>query len=467
MPTPTPGTTVTGQVVQQTGGAVLVIMGTDGADTITLTQTATGMTLTTQFGTSTFDGTFAGVALYGFGGNDTIHIAYSVTAAATVYGGTGNDSIFDAGQGAGTLYAGSGNCLLVSIGGGADKVYGGSGTDSFWVDSGDTLYNVTSAETAAGNVHTVGQFFVPSTNGSGPVPLDINGQALADPLTGYGYANLSACPLFVDGPQYNDISQGNMGDCYFMASLASMAQQNPNVIRQLVTSLGDGTYAVRFYRNNQAVYVRVDGDLPVYSGSSLAYAHYSPTGEIWAPLVEKAYAEFRCNDNNYDSLNGGWMGCRLRRHHQPRLHRHLALQYQCLVPGQPHQQRAGRRTLRDGRHARQHLEPVRRRPCLHGQGHRDRLRHHLRHGLQPVGRRRRQLRLELRRRTPQGHPGPVPGRLHDHGDLGGVISVRHGGPHGGHARSAWAGRAASSRRLQVSSSKLQVSRATGCLPTRD
>ena len=248
------------------------------------------------------------MVIYGFGGNDTIRITYSVTAAATVYGGTGNDSIFDAGQGAGTLYAGSGNCLLVSIGGGADKVYGGSGTDSFWVDSGDTLYGVTSAETAAGNVHVVGQFYVPSTNGSGPVPLDIAGQNLADPLTGYAYANLSASPLFVDGPQYNDISQGNLGDCYFMASLASMAQQNPNVIKQLVTSLGDGTYAVRFYRNNQAVYVRVDGDLPVYGGTSLAYAHYSPTGEIWAPIVEKAYAEFRCNDNNYDSLNGGWMG---------------------------------------------------------------------------------------------------------------------------------------------------------------
>ncbi len=306
-PTYTPGATVTEQVVQQTDGQQLVVLGTDGADSITVSQTDTGLTVTTSLGTSTIQGTFASVVIYGFGGDDTINLAYSVTAKGTVYCGNGTDTIYDPSQGTGAVYGGTGNDTFVSIGGGAHSVIGGSGFDSFWADTSDTLTNVSAAETVAGNVHIVNQFYVPTTNGSGPVPLACNGQNLADPLTSYAYSNMSSQPLFVGGPQYNDIQQGNLGDCYFMASLASMAAQNPNIVNQLVTSLGDGTYAVRFYRNNQAVYVRVDGDLPVYSGTSLAYARPAADGAIWAPLVEKAYAEFRCADNNYNSLNGGWM----------------------------------------------------------------------------------------------------------------------------------------------------------------
>jgi hypothetical protein len=194
------------------------------------------------------------------------------------------------------------------VGGGADKAYGGDGSDSFWVDSADTVADASSAESAASAVHKISSFYVPATNGSGPVSMEITGQNLADPLTGYAYANFAGRSLFVDGPQYNDVAQGSVGDCYFMAALASLADTDPGLIRQMITSLGDGTFAVRFYRGGQAVYVRVDADLPVYSGMSPAYARLSPSGETWVALAEKAYAEFRCSDNNYASLNGGWMG---------------------------------------------------------------------------------------------------------------------------------------------------------------
>jgi hypothetical protein len=64
---------------------------------------------------------------------------------------------------------------------------------------------------------------------------------------------------------------------------------------------------VRFYRNGQEVYLRLDADLPTYSGSSLAYARTGPNNALWAPLMEKAYAFFRYGQNSYASLNGGWM----------------------------------------------------------------------------------------------------------------------------------------------------------------
>jgi hypothetical protein len=89
--------------------------------------------------------------------------------------------------------------------------------------------------------------------------------------------------------------------------LASLAETNPDTIRQAIAPLGDGTFAVRFYRNGQSVYVRVDGDLPVAGQYALAYAGGGNKGELWVPLMEKAYAFFRYSANSYSSLSGGWM----------------------------------------------------------------------------------------------------------------------------------------------------------------
>ena len=140
--------------------------------------------------------------------------------------------------------------------------------------------------------------------------MSIKGQDLRDPVyTSYakGYANFSDRELFVDGPQYNDIRQGAVGDCYYLASLASLADTDPQIIGQMITSLGDGTYAVRYFRNGSEVYLRIDGDLPVTSSGSLVYAKTGPDNELWVPLAEKAYTYFRRGENSYASISGGWM----------------------------------------------------------------------------------------------------------------------------------------------------------------
>ena len=140
--------------------------------------------------------------------------------------------------------------------------------------------------------------------------MEIAGQDLTDPTTNgnaSGYANFAHMDLFVDGAQYNDVAQGAVGDCYLLASLSSLADTDPTIIEQMVAPLGDGTFAVRFHRSGREVYLRVDADLPVYSNGSLAYAKFSPDGEIWVPLTEKAYAYFRYGQNSYSSIHGGWM----------------------------------------------------------------------------------------------------------------------------------------------------------------
>jgi hypothetical protein len=75
---------------------------------------------------------------------------------------------------------------------------------------------------------------------------------------------------------------------------------------ETAVDLGDGTYAVQFYRNGVATYVRVDGDF-ASSGSSLKFNATGSSGNIWASVIEKAYAEFATSAHTYAAIEGGLM----------------------------------------------------------------------------------------------------------------------------------------------------------------
>jgi len=131
---------------------------------------------------------------------------------------------------------------------------------------------------------------------------------LPDPeAPGYTFKNFSANPLFGrGGPNQDDIHQGYLGDCYFLAGLSAAAKVSPNYVKQSVTEMGDGTYAIRFFDiNHQAHFLRVDGDLPV-SGTNPAFAGLGIGNTIWAPILEKGYAFFRKGLGTYASIEGGW-----------------------------------------------------------------------------------------------------------------------------------------------------------------
>ena len=133
---------------------------------------------------------------------------------------------------------------------------------------------------------------------------------------------LSALPIFgpSGAPSYLDVNQGYVGDCYFAASLAETALQDPSAIKSMITGNGNGTCSVRFYINGQADYVTVNRDLAVMGGgyewsdnSTLEFAN-GPVA--WAALIEKAYVQL--NEQNvaaevgghtpgdaYEDINGG------------------------------------------------------------------------------------------------------------------------------------------------------------------
>lgn len=193
------------------------------------------------------------------------------------------------------------------------------------------------AAAAKGNVAVQGDAFVSSQPKKGP-SLDGVG-------TGAHVGNLGGNPKFdgVDGAKGatygkipggtpfvaadgdtnavspNDIAQGALGDCYVMSSLATIAQQNPDLIKNMIKGPDkDGNYTVTLYDKKPAwqfwgddfkkVEVKVSPDLPLKDGSPVfAQALDQKNGqtEIWPGLIEKAWAQ-HFGGSNYHSIEGGW-----------------------------------------------------------------------------------------------------------------------------------------------------------------
>ena len=120
-------------------------------------------------------------------------------------------------------------------------------------------------------------------------------------------------PLFIDGAKPSDVRQGAIGNCYFPAALASLAHFKPDAVQNAIKDNGDGTYSVRFYESSYSgrgrpVDIKVDADLytrswggPAY-GSSLGGSTQPDTMELWFPLIEKAYAQWK---GGYEAIGQG------------------------------------------------------------------------------------------------------------------------------------------------------------------
>jgi hypothetical protein len=141
------------------------------------------------------------------------------------------------------------------------------------------------------------------------------------PDTGYTYSYVSGS-LFQNGLSADDIYQGAVGDCYYVATLSSIAQEQPSYIENMFIDNGDNTFTVRFFNNGVADYVTVDRYLPTYGGYAV-YAGWgggastSTNNELWVALAEKAYAQLAesgwsrtysgTQNNSYAAIEGGWM----------------------------------------------------------------------------------------------------------------------------------------------------------------
>lgn len=244
----------------------LVITAIGSNDSISISQSGDSLSILADGKSFSATVSSGGVFIYTRSGTDTIDIDSSVTAYTTV-------ETIDA-------------CNTTIHSAGAQV--------SLWMDSTDTF-------SGTGTVHRVANF-------TGNVSK-ATGAYLANP-TDSGATKKVNASLWGSGPVADDVNQGAVGDCYFMASLAAFAGVRANVLHESAVDMGDGTFAVQFFNTvgGAASFVRVSNDFSTGGFAGFKFAYPGDSGSIWAMVMEKAFCSFRTGKNTYASINSGWMG---------------------------------------------------------------------------------------------------------------------------------------------------------------
>ncbi|CAL4066487.1 unnamed protein product, partial [Meganyctiphanes norvegica] len=112
--------------------------------------------------------------------------------------------------------------------------------------------------------------------------------------------------LFVEGASRFDIQQGELGDCWVLAAVSNLTQ-NQKLFHivvprdQSISHHYAGVFHFRFWQYGRWVEVIVDDLLPTFM-NQLMFMHSKTTNEFWCALLEKAYAKLY---GGYEALRGG------------------------------------------------------------------------------------------------------------------------------------------------------------------
>lgn len=101
----------------------------------------------------------------------------------------------------------------------------------------------------------------------------------------------------------NDIKQGQLGDCWLMCSLSSIAEFAVLVKSLFLEySVEHGIFRVRLCKNGEWVVVTVDDYFPCVPEGGPIYSHaHGP--ELWVMVLEKAFAKVH---GSYAAIRSGW-----------------------------------------------------------------------------------------------------------------------------------------------------------------
>eukprot|EP00095_Tigriopus_kingsejongensis_P004199 maker-scaffold208_size258758-snap-gene-1.28 protein:Tk04199 transcript:maker-scaffold208_size258758-snap-gene-1.28-mRNA-1 annotation:"calpain-b-like isoform x14" len=112
--------------------------------------------------------------------------------------------------------------------------------------------------------------------------------------------------MFVGELDRFDINQGEIGNCWFLAAMANLAESE-SCFNQVVPpnqTFGPdycGIFRFRFWRFGEWMEVVIDDRLPTRNGE-LIYLRSVDKNEFWSSLLEKAYAKLH---GSYKALEGG------------------------------------------------------------------------------------------------------------------------------------------------------------------
>ena len=105
----------------------------------------------------------------------------------------------------------------------------------------------------------------------------------------------------------SDVTQGALGNCYFLAALSALAE-NPHRVKQMFhtkTVTESGAYAVKLYVNGEPIDVVIDDHFPYDSRPEKDcwfFSRDTTENEIWVQILEKAYAKIF---GSYEVIEGG------------------------------------------------------------------------------------------------------------------------------------------------------------------
>ena len=102
-----------------------------------------------------------------------------------------------------------------------------------------------------------------------------------------------------------DVNQGAVGDCYFVAAIASIVLTRGGVqfIQRMIVDNGDGTFTVTFPGHEP---IRLDGDVYANASGVPLYGRLGKDStDYWFLLLEKAYAQMA---GSWSAIAGGWSG---------------------------------------------------------------------------------------------------------------------------------------------------------------